>query len=70
MNSRSQIGRTADERREPLFSGHRAHDELVEKALIGRARTSYGIPLFPQAMIYVVFLSALVIMLASLLSGS
>jgi hypothetical protein len=47
-------------------------DELLETALIGHARSSYGhgIPLFPQAMIYVVFLGALVIMLASLLSAS
>jgi len=61
--------RKPDETRAPLVSGHRTHDELVERGRIQHDVSSYGrgIPRFPQAMIYVLFLAALVIVLLLLL---
>jgi hypothetical protein len=69
MDLMTNPARNPAEEREPLFTGHRTHDELLEKARIEHARSSYGhgIPLFPQAMIYLGFLAALVIMLFLLL---
>jgi hypothetical protein len=56
------------DKKEPLFTGHRTHDELVEKARIERPIRSYGhgIPIFPQAMIYILIFAAAAIVLFAL----
>jgi hypothetical protein len=57
-----------DAEKEPLVTGHRAHDELLEKARIERPihRYGHGIPIFPQSMIYLVAIAALVVILLAL----
>ena len=54
--------------KEPLLSGHSGHEELLEQASIGRAasRFGHGIPLFPQALVYLLILVSLVLLLWSL----
>jgi hypothetical protein len=60
-----------DAKKEPLVTGHSAHDDLLESARIGRPLRSYGhgIPLFPQAMIYIVLIAALAFVLFSLVTN-
>jgi hypothetical protein len=57
-----------DAEREPLLTGHRTHDELLEKGRFERGIHTYGhgIPIFPQAMIYVVILAAIAVLLFTL----
>jgi hypothetical protein len=54
--------------KEPLVTGHATHDDLIEKARIMRPLGSYGhgIPLFPQAMIYIILVAALAFVLFAL----
>lgn len=51
----------ADPNREPLVTGHKTHDELVEKGRIEQGTRNFGrgIPLYPQAMIYVILIAVL-----------
>jgi hypothetical protein len=60
-----------DIKKEPLVTGHSAHDDLLESARISRPLQSYGhgIPLFPQAMIYIALIAALAFVLFSLVSN-
>jgi hypothetical protein len=48
--------------KEPLVTGHPSHDELVEDARLDAAasRFGHGIPLFPQALLYLLVVALLV----------
>jgi hypothetical protein len=51
--------------KEPLVTGHPGHEELVEQARIDRmaSRFGHGIPLYPQALLYLLLLVLLVLLL-------
>jgi len=72
MESSLKPDEKLDPHKEPLVTGHRTHDELLEKARIERPIHSYGhgIPIFPQAMIYVVLIAALAFVLLTLVWNS
>jgi hypothetical protein len=71
LPARERIERALKNGKEPIVTGHETHDELLERALIERPIRSYGhgIPLFPQAMLYVVLIAALAIVLLYLARG-
>jgi hypothetical protein len=53
--------------KEPLVTGHRNHDEMIEELRINQAaRSMHRIPLAPQAMIYLLII--MVIGVAALLT--
>ena len=51
--------------KEPLLTEHSGREELIEQARLGQAasRFGHGIPLFPQAMLYLAVLVLLVLLL-------
>ncbi len=65
MDSSPQLPDEPKLEKEPLVTGHPGHEELVEQARLEQAasRFGHGIPLFPQAMLYLLVLVILVLLL-------